>query len=64
MYPQGEKGQSGGDSDLTERFTRVPLTGHLYLRPFIIIWFLKNKVILKLYFLNHPLCKSQAYLYP
>lgn len=32
MYPQGEKGQSGGDSDLTKRFTRVPLTGHLYFK--------------------------------
>lgn len=63
VYLQGEKRRSKGDFDLTKELVRAPLNGHLYLRLFIIIWLLKNKVIFRKHFQNHPLCKTLEYLF-
>lgn len=57
----GRERERGKKDDLKEiltwqkEFIRVPLNGPLYLRLFLIIWLLKNKVIVKLHFQNHPL---------
>lgn len=64
VYLQGEKRQSKGDFDLTEEFIRALFNGCLYLRLFIIIWLLKNKIIFRKHFQNHPLCETLEYLYP